>query len=85
MATESKSVRQSVTLPANLAKQVSVLARRRRLSSNRILVELVEEGLVAQQQKEKAFFQLARQFRNAKDPKEAEELGERLGRMVFGK
>ena len=85
MATKEKTVRQSVTLPAKVATQVRSMAKNRRLSANRMLVELVEEGLEARKQKEKAFFDLAERFRAADDPKEAERLGEELGQMVFGR
>jgi len=84
MATSEKAVRQSVTLPAAVAKQVRSAANRRRLSASRMLVELVEEGLEARKQREKTFFQLTERFRAATDPKEVERLGEELGRMVFG-
>ena len=80
----SKQVRRSVTLPAPVAKQVMRIAKRRRLSDNRVLVELIEEGIEAQQQKEKAFFQLAEKFRAASDPNEVKRLGDDLGRFVFG-
>ncbi len=85
MARREKSVRQSVTLPAKVANQVRSLAKRRRVSANRILVELVEDGIELQKQKEKAFFDLAERFRSAADPKEVERLGEELGQMMFGK
>jgi hypothetical protein len=85
MTAKEKTVRQSVTLPAKVATQVRSMAKRRRLSANRMLIELVEEGLEAKQQKEKAFFELAERFRAAADPKEVERLGEELGHMVFGK
>jgi hypothetical protein len=78
------NVRQSVTLPPDLARTVRKMAKAKRTSANRVLVELVEEGLEARAQKEKAFFELAERFRNASDPHEAERLGEELGRMVFG-
>jgi len=77
-------VRQSVTLPANLAKSVRTMAKRKRTSASRMLVELLEEGIEARKQKEKAFYDLAGRFRAATDPKEAERLGDELGRMVFG-
>jgi metal-responsive CopG/Arc/MetJ family transcriptional regulator len=83
MAT-SKQVRRSVSLPAQVAKQVDGIARRRRLSENRVLVELIEEGIEAQQQKEKAFFALAERFRAAKDPEDIKRLGDDMGRFVFG-
>ena len=81
---ESKSVRQSVTLPAKTAAQVRSLAKTRKLSSNRMLVELIENGIEAEKRKQEEFFKLAERFRSATDPKEAERLGDELGRMVFG-
>jgi len=83
MAT-SKQVRRSVSLPSQVAKQVDALARRRRLSENRVLVELIEEGIEAQKKKGKAFFELAERFRAAEDPAEVKRLGDSLGRFVFG-
>ena len=82
--TNVKQVRRSITLPARIADQVERIARKKRLSDNRILVELVEQGLEAQKEKEKAFFALAERFRSASDASEAKELGDQLGRFVFG-
>ena len=76
-------VRRSITLPANLAKSVRTMAKRTRTSASRMLVELLEEGIEARKQKEKAFYDLAGRFRAATDPKEAVRLGDELGRMVF--
>ena len=84
MAETAKAVRQSVTLPSKIAKQVRSLAKRRRLSANRMLVELVEDGLALQQQKEKVFFELAERFRSATDSDEVAKLGNELGKIVFG-
>jgi len=80
----TKQVRRSVTLPKPLAKQVESIASRRRLSDNRVLVELIELGIEASKQKEKAFFELAERFRASKDPIESKQLGDELGRFVFG-
>ena len=60
------------------------MARQRRLSDNRVLIELIEQGIEAQKQKEKAFFDLAERFRAASDPSEVKQLGDQLGRFVFG-
>jgi len=49
-----------------------------------MLVELVEDGIEAQKRKQEEFFTLAKRFRSATDPKEVEQLGDELGRMVFG-
>ena len=80
----AQHVRRSVTLPPKIARQVETLARQRDLSDNRVLVELIEQGIQAQQQKEKAFFQLAERFRAASDPEQVKQLGDQLGRFVFG-
>ncbi|HEV2689283.1 MAG TPA: hypothetical protein VGV35_12040 [Bryobacteraceae bacterium] len=84
MRSTNKAVRQSVTLPANVATQVRNLAKTRRLSANRMLVELVENGIAAQKQKQQEFFDLAERFRNATDAEEVKRLGDRMGRMIFG-
>jgi hypothetical protein len=60
------------------------LAKTRRLSSNRMLVELIENGLEAEKRKQQEFFELAERFRDASDPEEAKRLGAELGRMIFG-
>jgi predicted DNA-binding ribbon-helix-helix protein len=79
-----RHVRRSVTLPREIAKQVDAIAKRRRLSDNRVLVELIEQGMEARKQKEAVFFDLARRFRAASDPEQVKALGEELGRFVFG-
>ena len=84
MRTIAKSVRQSVSLPANVAAQVRNLAKARRLSANRMILELIEHGMEAEQRKQQEFFDLAQRFRNATDPEEVKRLGDRMGRMVFG-
>jgi len=61
------------------------MAKQKRVSANCMLVELVEEGIELKKQKEKAFFELAERFRTATDPKEIQQLGDELGKMVFGK
>jgi hypothetical protein len=60
------------------------MAKQRALSDNRVLVELIEHGIEAARQKEKAFFELAERFRAASDPEQVKQLGNELGRFVFG-
>src|SRR5437763_14020443 len=83
MKSGNKTVRQSLSLPANIATQVRNLAKTRKLSSNRMLVELIENGIEAEQRKQQEFFKLAERFRNATDPEEAKRLGDELGRLVL--
>jgi hypothetical protein len=80
-----KQVRRSLTLPSQIAKQVDSMAKRRRLSDNHVLVELIELGIEAKRQREKEFFELAERFRASKDPEEIKRLGDELGLLVFGK
>ena len=80
----TKQLRRSLTLPLDIAKQVETLAKRRRLSDNRVLVQLIEQGIEAEKQKEKVFFELAERFRAADDPEQVKNLGNELGRFVFG-
>lgn len=80
----TRPVRRSVSLPAKLAKRVEAIAKQRALSDNRVLVELIEQGIEAAKQREKAFFQLAERFRSANDPRQVKQLGDELGRFVFG-
>jgi hypothetical protein len=83
MSQSRKTIRQSVSLPAKVAAQVRCLAKTRRLSSNRMLVELIENGIEAEKRKQQEFFELAEKFRATNDPDEAKRLGDELGRMVF--
>jgi hypothetical protein len=78
--TAKRAVRQSV---ADVAAQVRRLAEARRLSANRILLELIENGIEADKRKQPEFFDLAERFRNATDPAEVERLGNQVGRIVL--
>jgi metal-responsive CopG/Arc/MetJ family transcriptional regulator len=84
MGTIEKAVRQSVSLPSPLAKRVKALAKNRKVSSNRILVELVETGLRSKEEERRRFFELADQLSTSTDAKEQQELKEQLARMTFG-
>jgi len=84
MRSSNRTVRQSVSLPAMMAEQVHSMAKGRRLSANRMLVELIGNGIEAEKRKQQEFFKLAERFRSTADPKEAKRLGDQLGRMVFG-
>jgi hypothetical protein len=84
MPTREKVVRQSVTLPVSLAKEVQNMAKRQHLSASRMLVTLVDQGVQARKQQRKALFDLIDRFRASEDPEEVARLGDQLGRMVFG-
>jgi hypothetical protein len=84
MSPAEKVVRQSVSLLATLAKRVSHIAKSRKLSDNRVLLELIENGIDAETQRQEQFFALAQRFRHEQDAETADRLGDELGRMVFG-
>jgi hypothetical protein len=79
-----KAVRQSLSLPPRLAKHVGSMAKNRKLSKNRMLLELIENGIDAEERRQQQFFALAERFRNEQDPEAANRLGDELGKMVFG-
>ena len=83
-ATSTKVVRQSVSLPTETARQVRGIAKKRRLSANRVIVELVEEGIKARDRRRREFLELTQRFRSATDPKDVARLGDELGGMIFG-
>ena len=51
-----------MSLPRNVAAQVRSLAKARKLSANRMLVELIENGMEAEKRNQQEFFHLAERF-----------------------
>ena len=84
MPAKLKVVRQSLSIPGDMAARVRLLAKARRLSSNKVILSLIESGMEAEKRKEQTFFELAERFRNATDPDEVKKLGNQMGEMVFG-
>jgi hypothetical protein len=84
MATTEKRVRQSVSLPARLARRVRTLAENRKTSTNRVLVELIETGIESKESEKSKFFELADQLTATSDPTERKRIKEILARMTFG-
>lgn len=84
MPNAEKQVRQSVSLPARVASRVRSLAKTSRTSANRIIVELIESGLEAQEQEKKRFLEIADRLTRSRDPEEQKQLKEVLARMTFG-
>jgi hypothetical protein len=84
MSSVERPVRQSVSLPAGVARRVKSLAKSNRTSANRVLVELIESGLQAQEAERKRFFELADRLAKTRDREEQSRLKEELARMTFG-
>jgi len=84
MTTIEKPVRQSVSLPARLARRVRTLAKNRKTSINRVLVELIESGIESKESEKSRFYELADQLSATSDPAERKRIKESLARMTFG-
>lgn len=78
------AVRTSVSLPSNIARQVKKLASTRTISANRVLVELIEEGLRARERERARFMDLADRLACAPDADEQGRIKRELALMTFG-
>ena len=84
MPLADKPIRQSISLPARVARRVKSLAQTSNMSANRVIVGLVESGLDAREREKKRFFELADRLAHCRDPEEQKRLKEELARMTFG-
>ena len=84
MPNMEKPVRRSVSLPPRVARRLKALARTKKTSTNRVVVDLIEAGLEAQEREKERFFELADRLGRASDPDERKRLKEDLARMTFG-
>jgi hypothetical protein len=82
--TERKAVRQSVSLPSSLARQVAELAHSKRTSSNKVLLNLIERGMESLRAERERFFALADRLVKTKDLEEQKRIKEELARLTFG-
>jgi hypothetical protein len=79
------SVRQSVTIPAQLAIEVERVAKKRHLTMSRALVVLAQRGVEAEAAARDSLNATYRRFRSEADPERKGEAGKDLIRAIFGK
>ncbi len=84
MAKSEKLVRQSVSLPTRTASRVRAMARTRKASANRVLVDLIETGLQSKEEEKERFFALAQRLTESTDAAERQHIMKELARMTFG-
>lgn len=84
MAETQGSVRQSVSMPTSIARRVRALAKSRKTSANRVLVDLIEVGLQSKEGEKNRFFALVNRLTQSRDAAERQRLKEELARMTFG-
>jgi hypothetical protein len=78
-------VRQSVTIPAELAIEVERVARRKHLTMSRALVALAQRGVEAEAAARDNLKATYRRFMAEADPERKGEAGKDLIRAIFGK
>lgn len=78
------SVRQSVSIPTGIARRVRALAKTRKTSANRVLVDLIEAGLQSKETEKERFFSLVSRLTQSRNAAERQRLKDELARMTFG-
>jgi hypothetical protein len=63
---------------------VRALAKKGRVSANRVLVDLIEVGLDVREQERRRFFELADRLAKSDDPVEQKRIKQELAEMTFG-
>jgi hypothetical protein len=81
----SSSIRQSVTIPAELAIEVERVAREKHLTMSRALVALAQRGVEAEAAARENLNATYRRFMAEADPERKGEAGKDLIRAIFGK
>ncbi|MEX2147610.1 MAG: hypothetical protein WED01_11425 [Candidatus Rokuibacteriota bacterium] len=84
MGQTERAIRQSVSIPRGVAKRVRALAKARKMSANRVLVDLIEAGLKSKETEKERFFSLVNRLTQAEDAVEKRRLKEELARMTYG-
>ena len=76
--------RRSITIPSDLAARIEKIAENRRVTANRAILDLIEDGIAAYEKRRVAFLELTSKFQKSTDPSETERLREELLQMTFG-
>jgi hypothetical protein len=79
-----ESTRRSISIPVDLADKIEEIARQRHVSGNRVILDLLQDGIAAYDRRRAAFLDLANRFQKSTDPAETERLREELLQMTFG-
>jgi hypothetical protein len=80
-----KSVRQSVTIPPHLAREVRRVANEGNVTMSRALVTLAQRGVEAEAAARDKLTAAYEQFMSEADPARKSEVGEDLIRAIFGR
>ena len=80
-----KAIRQSVSIPAPLVREVRRVAKERHLTISRALVTLAERGVRAELDAKENLKIAYRAFLKEQDPSRKEEAGREMIRAIFGR
>lgn len=78
-------MRQSVTVPADLAVEVRRIAKQRSLTMSRALVLLAERGVRAEREAKQDLKSAYERFITEREPSKKDKAGKDLIRVIFGK
>ncbi len=84
MATMSGTETMGISVPGDMTEKIDAIAAARYVSRNRAIVDLLNDGITAYEQRRTAFIELAERFQKSTDPAETERLREELARVTFG-
>ena len=78
-------IRTSVSLTRRLARRIRQIARAHRTSANKVLLDLLQEGLKAREREKQRFLELTERLAASKKPAEQQALKKELAKMTFGR
>lgn len=78
-------MRQSVTIPRQLAAEIKRVAKEKGLTMSRALVVLAQRGVEAEEAARENLKTSYRRFLSETDPRSKDEAGKQLIRAIFGK
>jgi hypothetical protein len=81
----ASSVRQSVTIPSQLAIEVERVAKKKHLTMSKALVTLAQRGVEAEAEARRSLNSTYRRFMSEDDPGRKGEAAKDLIRAIFGK
>lgn len=84
MTIGKKKLRQSVSLPLQLARRVRTIAKSQRTSTNRVLIELIESGIELKDAENANFFRLTDRLSTTSNAEERNRIKKELARSTFG-
>lgn len=78
------ATRRSLTVPNETYEKAERIAAQRHVTVNRAIVDLLNDGIRAYDERRESFLELADRFQKATDPAEVDRLRNELARITFG-